>query len=153
MSEREFGWEDTIQNDSTFEVLPEGDYNFTVKSFERARHNGSEKLPPCNKAVLKIEVSDGAKSTTLDHNLFLHSKTEGMLCAFFNAIGQRQHGQAMKMNWGKVPGARGRCKLGVRKWTGKEGQPMESNQIVRFYESAEVAPEAAATPAYKAGKF
>ena len=149
MSEREFGWEDTIQNDSTFEVLPEGDYTFTVKSFERGRHNGSEKLPPCNKAVLKIEVSDGIKSTTLEHNFFLHSKTEGMLCSFFNAIGQRQHGQAMKMNWGKVQGATGRCKLGIRKWTGNQGQTMESNQIVRFYEAA----EAAAAPTYKAGKF
>lgn len=149
MSEREFGWEDTIQNDSTFEVLPEGDYAFTVKGFERARHNGSEKLPPCNKAVLKIEVSDGARSTTLDHNLFLHSKTEGMLCAFFNAIGQRQHGQAMRMDWSRVTGARGRCKLGIRKWTGNQGQAMESNQIVRFYDAAEAVP----APAYKAGKF
>ena len=147
MSEREFSWDDTIQNDSTFEVLPEGDYNFTVKSFERGRHNGSDKLPACNKAVLKIELSDGTKSTTLDHNLFLHSKTEGMLCAFFNAIGQRQHGQAMKMDWNNVIGSRGRCKLGIRKWKGKEGQEMESNQISKFYESD------AAAPAYQAGKF
>lgn len=147
MSEREFSWDDTIQNDSTFEVLPEGDYNFTVKNFERGRHNGSDKLPACNKAVLKIEVSDGTKSTTLDHNLFLHSKTEGMLCAFFNAIGQRQHGQAMRMDWNKVIGSKGRCKLGIRKWKGNNGQEMESNQINRFYE-----PDAAA-PTYQAGKF
>lgn len=143
---REFQWDDTIQNDSSFEVLPEGDCSFTVNSFERGRHNGSDKLPPCNKAVLKIEVSNGTKSTTLEHNLFLHSKTEGMLCSFFNAIGQRQHGQAMKMDWGKVPGAKGRCKLGIRKWTSNDGRPMESNQITRFY-------EAEAAPAYQAGKF
>lgn len=147
MSEREFSWDDTIQNDSTFEVLPEGDYSFTVKSFERGRHNGSDKLPACNKAVLKIELSDGTKSTTLDHNLFLHSKTEGMLCAFFNAIGQRQHGQAMRMDWNKVIGSKGRCKLGIRKWKGNNGQEMESNQISKFYE-----PDAGA-PAYQAGKF
>ena len=41
MSERAFSWEDTVQNDSTFEVLPEGDYDFTVKAFERAYHDGS----------------------------------------------------------------------------------------------------------------
>ena len=29
---REFGWDDEIQrDDSPFQVLPEGDYNFTVK--------------------------------------------------------------------------------------------------------------------------
>ena len=48
---REFGWDDEIQNDSTpFEVLPEGDYRFRVEKFERGRHSGSEKIPPCNKA-------------------------------------------------------------------------------------------------------
>ena len=48
---REFGWDDEIQrDDSPFQVLPEGDYNFTVKKFERARHSGSEKIPACNKA-------------------------------------------------------------------------------------------------------
>lgn len=147
MSEREFNWDDTIQNDSTFEVLPVGDYNFTVKSFERGRHSGSDKLPPCNKAVLKIEVSNGANSTTLEHNLYLHSSTEGFLCSFFKAIGQRQHGQAMKMDWSKVIGAKGRCKLGIHKWTGKDGQAMENNQISKFYEAE------AAAPAYQAGKF
>ena len=50
---REFGWDDEIQNDSTpFEVLPEGDYRFRVEKFERGRHSGSEKIPPCNKAIL-----------------------------------------------------------------------------------------------------
>lgn len=135
--EREFGWDDMIQNDSTFEVLPEGDYNFTVEKFERGRHNGTDKLPPCNKAILTIKVSNGQKSTTIEHNLFLHTKTEGMLCQFFTAIGQRKHGEALKMDWTKVPGARGRCKLSVREWTSnKTGEKMQSNQISKFYEPA-----------------
>ena len=57
IEERELGWEDTIQKDALeFEPLPEGDYEFTVESFERGRHNGSEKLRPCNKAILKLRV-------------------------------------------------------------------------------------------------
>lgn len=132
--ERAFGWNDTIRNDSTFELLPEGDYDFTVEKFERGRHNGSDKLPPCNKAILTIRVSNGEKSTTLEHNLFLHTKTESMLCQFFTAIGQRKHGESLQMDWNRVIGARGRCKLSVRNWTGRNGENMQSNQISRFYE-------------------
>ena len=52
-------WDSTIENDSTFTLLPEGVYPFTVTGFERARHNGSAKLDPCPKAVLTIEIDGG----------------------------------------------------------------------------------------------
>lgn len=145
---REFNWDDVIQNDSEeFILLPDGDYDFEVKSFERARHNGSEKLPPCNKAVLKIKVTNEAgQSTTITHNLMLHSKCEGMICAFFTAIGQRKHGEPLRMNWNSVVGSRGRCRVGTRSWTSKNGDVMKSNEIKRFYEPDE-AKEQAAQPA------
>lgn len=138
---REFGWDDVIQNDGeAFELLPAGDYDFMVKSFERGRHNGSEKLPPCNKAILKIEVSNGEKRGTITHNLMLHSKCEGMICAFFTAIGQRKRGEQLRMNWNAVTGARGRYKVGVRSWKSKTGEDMQSNEIKKFYEPGESAP-------------
>lgn len=134
---RELDWNEEIENDgSDFVLLPEGDYNFEVISFERGRHNGSEKLPACNKAILSIKLTsdDGQQSTTIIHNLFLHSKTEGMLCAFFTAIGQRKKGEKINMNWNLVPGARGRCKVGIHNWTGNDGEIKQSNQIKKFYE-------------------
>ena len=92
--ERELDWNDTIEKDSSdFITLPEGDYDFTVDSFDRARHNGSEKLPPCNKAVLKIRIDDPAGTVIVTHNLFLHTRTEGMLSAFFSSIGQKRKGE------------------------------------------------------------
>lgn len=135
-TDRELEWNDTIEHDGEeFILLPEGDYDFEVISFERGRHNGSEKLPPCNKATLLIRVTaaDG-KSCTLQHNLFLHTKCEGMLCAFFTAIGQRKHGEQLSMNWNMVPGSKGRCKVGIHNWTGKDGEQKQSNQIKKFYE-------------------
>jgi len=131
---QEIGWGDTIEHDSEFVIVPEGDYSFTVTKFERARHNGSDKLPPCNKAVLTLEVSDGVNSTLITHNLFLHRKTEGMLCAFFTAIGQRKHGEKLIPKWDQVVGATGTCKVGKRSWTGNDGSVRESNEIRRFYE-------------------
>ena len=87
--EHELGWDDTITKDSNeFILLPEGEYNFTVESFDRGRHNGSEKLPPCNKAILKIRISSPQGEVTLTHNLFLHTITEGMLSSFFEKEGR-----------------------------------------------------------------
>lgn len=142
-----FDWNDTIEHDSEFVLLPAGDYDFTVKSFERGRHPGSEKLPPCNKAVLTLEVTDGVgNSADIKCNLFLHEKCEGMLCAFFTSIGQRKSGEKLAMNWQTVPGSRGRCRVGVRDWKSKDGSTMQSNEIKRFLEPA-------AAPTFKAGEF
>ena len=33
----ELGWDDEIQNEGGYEVLPEGDYTFRVEKFERAK--------------------------------------------------------------------------------------------------------------------
>ena len=135
---REFGWDDEIQNDSTpFEVLPEGDYRFRVEKFERGRHSGSEKIPPCNKAILTLSVNDGAHSGTVQTNLFLFSRFEWKLCQFFTAIGQRRHGEAIRMNWSLVPGAIGTCHVGTRKWMGNDGKEHEGNEITEFYDPEE----------------
>ena len=138
--DRELDWNDSIENDSPdFILLEEGEYVFTVDHFEKDRHPGSEKLPPCNKAVLYLNVETPQGVATVRHNLFLHTRTEGMVCAFFTAIGQRQHGQRVTMNWSAVPGAKGRAKIGIREYNGKK-----YNEVKKFLEPA--AP--AAAPAY-----
>lgn len=147
IEERELGWEDTIQKDAPeFEPLPEGDYEFTVESFERGRHNCSEKLPPCNKSILKLRVkgTDG-REVTVTHNLFLHTRTEGMLSAFFESIGQKKKGEPLRMNWQRVPGSKGKLKLGVHKYINKDGQERTSNDVKRFYPYE--------GPKYQAGSF
>ncbi|GAB6170587.1 hypothetical protein JCM15765_00650 [Paradesulfitobacterium aromaticivorans] len=135
---RELNWDDQIENDSPeFVTLPEGDYNFEVIDFERARHAGSDKLPPCNKAIVHIKVQGPEGVTVIKHNLFLHSITEGMLCSFFTAIGQRKKGEKVSMNWGQVIGSGGRAKIGVRKWKNDQGEEKVFNEIKRFYEPEE----------------
>lgn len=151
--EKEFGWDDEIEKDSDeWVLLPEGDYDFTVTAFERGRHQGSDKLPPCNKAILTLKVEGPEGTTTITHNLFLHSKTESMLSAFFCAIGQKKHGEKLRMNWQTVIGARGRCKVYVDKWTGRDGEEKKSNKIKRFYDPEEVQPQPSSND-FTPGKF
>ncbi len=133
MIEREFGWDDVIENDGpTWVLLPEGTYPFTVTGMERKRHPGSAKLPPCWKAELTLAVEGAEGTANIQHNLFLHSKCEGLLCAFFTAIGDRQHGQPMKMDWDHVVGKKGICKVGIREWIDKSGASRQSNEIKEF---------------------
>lgn len=131
MMERELNWNDAIENDNGgFSILPAGQYFFTVDGFERKRHPGSAKLPPCNKAEISISVYDGkGNSGTVRNNLFLHTKTEGLLCQFFRAIGARKQGERLVMDWSKVVGASGICKITIRKYKKKDGTEDEVNDV------------------------
>lgn len=122
--ERELDWGDEIVNDGTqFVQLTPGDYQFTVINFERKRHTPNPqnpgKLPACNKAVLTLEIETADGIALITHNLFLHTSTEGMLSAFFGSIGQKKHGEPLRMNWNTVIGAKGVARIDKRKGTGQ----------------------------------
>lgn len=153
-AEREIGWNDEINDDgSGFVLLEPGEYDYTVTKFERARHPGSAKLPPCNKAVITLKIGEEVIKT----NLFLHSKCEGLLCQFFRSIGARKSGQTITMDWSKVVGARGRCKIKIRDWEGRDGEIRYSNEVDRFLDPPTADPPTAdkvfgpANPAPTAG--
>lgn len=130
---RELDWDEAIElNPSTFVLLPEGEYDFKVIKFERQRHDGSAKLPPCPKAAITVEVSGVNGTTQITHNLFLHTKTQGLLSAFAISIGQGKQGDVVKLDWSKVLGATGRAKVAVRKYTKKDGTEAETNDIKEF---------------------
>lgn len=142
----EIDWEDEIQQDSQeIIVLPEGDYEFIVSEFERARFNGSEKVPPCNQAKLKLNIETPKGTAVVFHNMFLNTKFEWQLSAFFCAIGQKKRGEKVKMDWNKVLGAKGKAKIGPKEYNGKT-----YNEVKKFYDASETP-----TPQtkYKAGAF
>lgn len=132
----ELNWDSEIEKEGTeFVVAENGDYDFTITGFERGRFQGSAKMPACNQAKLTVRLSipgsDGV--CEVKHNLFLHSKCEWKLCEFFTAIGQRQSGQRVAMNWNAVPGATGRCKVSKRSFESKDGKTLWTNDIEKFY--------------------
>lgn len=122
--ERELGWDDEIvQDGAQFVQLTPGDYQFTVTNFERGRYTPNpqkpSKLPACNKATLTLQIETAEGIAQLTHNLFLHTSTEGMLSAFFGAIGQKKHGEPLRMNWNTVIGTKGVARINKRKGTGQ----------------------------------
>ena len=100
-TDRALGWDDEFTNEQQeFVLLPEGEYAFEVTGMERARFEGSAKLPPCSMAKLTLKIFGGAKGdTTVTHRLYLHTKTQGLLGAFFESIGQCKRGETFRPRW------------------------------------------------------
>ena len=143
----ELSWESEIEKESDFVLLPEGDYDFIVTNLERARHEGSDKLPPCPKAIITLQIkSQDGDVTNIKHSLFLHTKTEGMLSAFFCAIGLKRHGEKFVMNWSKVVGSTGKAKIYIDRYLTDKGEERQSNKVKKFYDKEDV-PATATQPA------
>lgn len=126
----ELGWEDEISQESSFVLLPAGEYEFTVDHYVRKRYQGGKNMCACNMAELHLTV-DG---TTIIDNLYLNSKAEWRLSQFFIGIGQKKKGVPFRPNWNAVPGSRGRLKLGVRTWKGNDGTERQSNEVNEYFE-------------------
>lgn len=119
--DRELDWDSEIVKDSEYVLLPPGLYQFTVEGYERAQHtpspnNPNAKLPSCPKAIVSIKIDANEGEKTLKHNLFLHSSVEGMLSAFFGAIGLKKKGEPFNMGaaWKQIAGTTGVCKVVVK---------------------------------------
>ena len=132
--ERELGWDATIEKDGKeFITLPAGDYDFEIESFDRARSNGSDKLPPCNMAVLQFTIRNPhGEDISVKENFILHTKLEWKLSELFCSVGQKQKGETIRPNWSALPGSTGRCKLKVEHYT-KDGEDRTINRIERLY--------------------
>lgn len=135
---RELGWDEGFDKDfseNDFIVLPEGDYDFTVESFERARHEGSEWTPPCNKAILKLKIDTEEGSTIVVLNLYLCSKDScrRTIYRFHESIGLVKDGETLKPNWnaGALVGQTGRAHIVQR--PDKNDPSKIYNNIKSFY--------------------
>ena len=131
---RELGWDDEISQEMEFELLPPGEYEFTVESMERSRYGGSEKMAACNAANLTLTIKDpetGSDRKVFD-TLYLSSKAEWRLSQFFTCIGQKKKGEPLRPNWNTVPGSSGRVEIEVNKYTDKNGNQKENNRVKKY---------------------
>lgn len=155
--ERAFSWDDEFTEvEDSFQIVPPGDYDFTIVDFERAHFDGSDKMPACPMAKLTYEVQtpDGTKGR-IRQNLFLHSKSEWQLTNFACAVGMMQRGDGhFRIAWNQLIGATGRMQVSVRKYNGKD-----YNDVKRFYDktaapkTSQPQSQPAQRPAYTQGAF
>lgn len=104
---------------SDFELLPDGEYHFTVKKLEKDRFTAKpeSKIPSCPMAIvhLLVKTADGKHANYFRENLYLYDENKWKLLQFFTCIGLRKHGDGKtKMPWSEVEGCEGRAMLGHR---------------------------------------
>lgn len=142
--DRELGWDDEIQKDNEFVTLPEGDYDFVIDRYERVRHQGSDKIPPCNKAIVFFRVmSPNGQEVTLQESFILHTKLEWKLSELFCGVGLKKKGEKLKMNWAALPGLKGRAQISLE--PGTKNPEQKFNRIKKIYPFEE--------KSFKAGEF
>lgn len=126
-------WNDTIEEDGQNNViLPEGDYNFIVTNFERARFAGGQKIPACNKAVITVQVSTEEGEAFVRFDLLLHRSIEWKISSFFRCIGLKKSGEKLVMDWNKVPAAKGRAHFKPKQYTNNNGEVKTINDLDYF---------------------
>jgi len=156
--EKELGWDDEITAETMdFTPLPPGEYDFEVTKFERGRYEPSPQatMPACPSANLEITVYDSViGSRKIQHRLFLHTRTEWTISAFFLSIGQKKKDEPFKPDWQMVVGSKGRAKVGIRKYKGNNGNDREINEILSFLEPTNQAQaRAQTTNSWQGGGF
>ncbi len=138
---RAFTWDDVVINESTFTLIDEGDYNFSVTKVERGYHGGSAKLPACPKVTLTLAIlsEDGRELTTLTHNIYLHSSVEGLISSFLLSVGLKKHGEPVRIaEFNNAAGKTGRCHVFIDEWTNDRGEDKKNNKIRYFIDSIPV---------------
>ena len=135
---KELGWDEGFSkdfNENDFILLPEGDYDFTVESFERGRYEGGNWIPPCNKAILKLSIEGPEGPASIILNLYLCTKDSCRreIYRFFESIGQVKDGEDLRPNWtpGNLVGQTGRAHVIQR--PDKKDPSKVYNNIIYFY--------------------
>lgn len=109
---REYDWDDEVENRPDFIDLPDGEYEFFVDHYERSKVGGDGKYAGQNMAVIYCNiVADGEPQVKA--NIILNKRFDWKLSQFFICIGlmEDKENAKMKMNWNLVGGTRGRCKV------------------------------------------
>jgi hypothetical protein len=124
-------WDEALDTDGNqLIILDEGNYNFIVDSFERSFFNGSEKISPCNKAILHLKVETDRGIANVKTDLILNKVFIWKIAGFFRSIGQKKRGEALgSMDWSKVIGSTGRAHFKPRSYRGKDGRDYQINDV------------------------
>jgi hypothetical protein len=130
---RVFDWDDEIQEESSFILIPEGEYKFTVEKVERGNYDGSDKIPPCKKAIVTFIVHAPEGDVRINENYFLCYSQEWKLSQLFLSVGLKKHGEKLRMNWTGLPGLSGFCKVYIDTYSKKNGGEGQSNKIDKLY--------------------
>lgn len=132
------GFDDAISfSGAGYIVLQPGEYEFTVKSFERGYFNGNEKSPGCPTVKMNFDVEVPEGHTTVTHTFFLRKWESAIdqIYNFFVSIGmvsvkERENKVPIVPKWNEAVGCKGHFEI---KSTPKKDDPtVIYNNVKKF---------------------
>lgn len=129
-------WDSEISQESSFTLLPEGTYKFTIEKMERSQytpspHSSIRDVSPMAELTLRIASPEHGE-TSIKENLILHTKMEWKISELLLAIGQKKKGEPTQPNWSQIPMSEGWAEVEVNEYTNKDGQDRKNNRVKRF---------------------
>lgn len=131
-------WDDdfTAEESTRSPLLTEGDYWFEIAKLERGRHNGSDKIPACNKATITFKILAPQGEAIITENFFVVDLdwARRKNTSLFASIGIAKKGEPrVKPVWSnEIAGRRGVCHIAPRSYT-KDGQEYKTNDLKYLY--------------------
>jgi hypothetical protein len=127
-------WEGDAQTqDSQFELLPAGDYDFEVTGLKHERFDGSEKMAACPVAVVQLRCTGDKASGTVFDRLFLNTKTLWRITKFLKGAGlldpDTPEGTRFPLSlFDQAVGCTGKCSVTITK-SKSNGREYENNNV------------------------
>lgn len=137
-------WDDPIDvdGDSSFQLLPAGDYVFKVedvlKLYSR-KHN-------CHQADVKLLVLGDGIHAVVKESFLLREDLKWKIAAFFRSIGLKKHGETYVMDWDAAKGRLGKARIEPDSFEGREGNTIVVNKVKKYYDADAKAPVQAPQP-------
>lgn len=112
-----------------YTTLPEGDYEFTVKSYNVSDYAGSDKLPPCKCFTVDLIIDGKEKGVGFCRtNFYLTSKIINFLTDFFVCVGKLPpltNSWTLSIDMLNVTNLKGMAHFNIRKYSAKEYQNLK----------------------------
>lgn len=136
-------------DDNTFDVLPDGDYHFTVASHEIG-YATSDKMPPNTQQItcyleIPFEKDGEIKTVTLRNNLNVYKKALFAIRQFVECIGMVPEKGKQNVDLTKMDGLSGVCSV----TTIESANGNEFNRVQQFYPPSKVPAVTANEEAWK----
>lgn len=133
MAEQQLNISNLTLDDNSFEILPDGDYHFTVVEHE-VGYATSDKMPPNTQQItcyLEIPfIKDGEiKTAKVKNNLNIYKKALWAVRQFVECIGMVPEKGKMNVDLTKMDGLEGICSI----VTGTSKNGKEFNNVQTFY--------------------
>lgn len=103
-------------------LLEPGEYPFEISEVRYGDYNGSDKLPPCPKAIVDLDVDGGKQGhVTVTKVFYLCKECAGIIASFAQSLGvMDEHETTVNIDFAQIEGMKGIVYITHRTYNGQQ---------------------------------